>query len=183
MEVLSTRKVQNKKFEQLKSLTNFGKHSAVSPVACRALAGPYCSARVLSVFYLAHYSRIPVHWYAIHSVCWGIPIILTCIAMGFTHVGRLDSFPELETCSYYGALAAEIYHIIFYYGLILTIFAVMLYMQHRIRQLEKRNDPRVFNATFIITKTSLYLYPSLLIVCWLPHVVLAIIQLSMALTL
>jgi hypothetical protein len=26
------RKVQNKKFEQLKSLTNFGKHFAVSPV-------------------------------------------------------------------------------------------------------------------------------------------------------
>ncbi len=75
-------------------------------------------ALVYCLYYLAHYSRIPMNWHTIHLCCWGIPIVLTCISLGFTHLGRLDNFPTFETCSYYGSLAAEIYHIIFYYGLI-----------------------------------------------------------------
>lgn len=135
-------------------------------------------AVVYSLHYMAHYSRTPDNgsMRKLHVICWGIPIVLTCISLGFTKIGREDTYPVFEVCNYYGGLAAEVYHILAYYGLLLLIFGIMVYLQRNIILLEKSNDPRIFVATYTIAKMSLSFYPTLLIICWLPHGIVAIVE-------
>ncbi len=135
-------------------------------------------AVVYSLYYLAHYSRTPSNgnMLILHLTCWGIPIVLTCISLGFSKLGRQDTYPVFEVCNYYGGLAAETYHIVTYYGLLLLVFGIMIYLQKNIFLLEQVNDPRIFIATYNIAKTSLSLYPTVLLICWFPHGLVSIVE-------
>jgi hypothetical protein len=128
-------------------------------------------ALVYSLYYLAHYARTPTRgrMWKLHVFCWGIPICLSCISLTFTRLGVREESPDYEVCNIHHTTATIAYHLLTYYGMFGIVVCVMFYLMWKIRQLEFSNDPRVFNVTFTIARASLHYYPSLLLLCWLPH--------------
>ena len=145
-------------------------------LTCYPISWLWTTVLVYFLYCLATTGKVPTDLNAIHALCWGLPIVLTLISLGFSKLGREDYYYDFQVCSEYGGVAHSVYHGITYYGLLIGTFLVMIWMKYRILAVEKVGDARVFQPTYVIAKSSLRLYPSALFICWVPHMLIVFIQ-------
>ena len=104
-----------------------------------------------------------------HIVCWGLPIVLFAIEIPFTPFIR--SQPGFEVCDL-GSLDAAIYHAFAYYLLLLAIMIAFAVFSYKTAQLEKNEEPGYFHPSYVLLKDSVRLYPTAMVICWTPHLIL-----------
>lgn len=129
------------------------------------------------LYYLATQNKFPPQREIqyISATCWGLPVFLTALSVSCTQYGY-STFGKYsyEVCIFRRSEAAVIYHGIFYYGLLLLSWILMILMKRRLVKLEV--DTTAANGSlppsYQVAKTSLSLYPPALIICWLPHCIL-----------
>lgn len=147
------------------------KVSGVLNLVCYPMSWLWTLVLVYFLYSLATSGKVPQNMLMIHSICWGLPLLLFLLSLSVGKLGTTSSYYDFEVCSEYGGIAELVYHSITYYGLLFFCFLAMLVMFVRIKEHEKVGDVRVFQPTYILAKSSLRLYPTALVVCWVPHAI------------
>jgi hypothetical protein len=124
---------------------------------------------VYCLYTLAIEKKVPNNFFFFHCMTWPIPIIFFLISIPFSTY-RAPTDRPLEVCTI-GGFAANIYHDITYYGLLFICLGIMLYLYRKITKLETEQSAGVMEKSYLLTKSALFLYPILLFICWLPHIV------------
>lgn len=160
--ILPTRPSNNNWWCVLQSIFN---------LTCYPMSWLWTLVLVYFLYCLVATGKIPSNLVAIHSLCWGLPIVLFLLTLAFAKIGVTGDYYHFEVCSEYGGLAEVVYHSIAYYGLLLGCFVLMFILFWKILAVEKLGDARVFQPAYIVAKSSLKLYPAALFICWAPHAV------------
>ncbi len=105
-----------------------------------------------------------------HVVCWGLPIILSLGGLPFTRFTDNESL-GFEVCEVNLTKTAPIYHETVYYGLLLLVLLALTVLSYKTRKLEKTQEAGSFHPSYNILKDSTRLYPTAMVVCWLPHMI------------
>jgi hypothetical protein len=126
------------------------------------------------LYFLATENRFPSEKFvlSINVVCWGLPVFLTALSTTCTIYGysTFGIYPY-EVCIFRKETDAVIYHGIFYYGLLVLCWVLMVMMKRRLIKLQAAS----LSPSYQIARTSLSLYPPALIVCWFPHCILFLV--------
>ncbi len=129
---------------------------------------------VYHLYGVATTKALPSKWKirATHAICWGLPILLSVIEIPFTRFVRSEP-AGFEVCDI-TSHTSGIYHAVFYYFLLLGIIITLEIFSYKTAQLEKTQELGSFHPTYSTLKDSVRLYPTAMILCWLPHLILFI---------
>ena len=143
-------------------------------LTCYPMSWLWTLTLVYLLYKLAKGETLPSDLRYYHVANWGIPLIQSLGILIFTSYGRVSDEADYEVCLFHVNVSAAVYHAIAYYGLFFGVVIAMLYLKWQIRKLEQSNDTRSFNPTYFMAKMSLDLYPTALLICWLPHALLTV---------
>lgn len=124
------------------------------------------------LYSLATKGKLPLSALIIHSFCWIFPLILTLLNLTTNTFGMGQAHPY-EVCvisADKNQFAAEMWHIITYYGFWLVCVALMVLMYIRIVSMNQKD----LSSKFPLWQSSiapLQLYPLAMFVCWMPHMI------------
>lgn len=132
----------------------------------------WTTALMSLLFSLATTGKLPLSYPRLHSICWIFPMILAVLnfaTVSKAHAAARGRF-SFEICSLGDpSFTSELYHMITYYGLLVTCFIIMLTMYVKILFTENKY------AMWDAARNTLILYPLALFVCWTPHVAAVIL--------
>jgi hypothetical protein len=143
----------------------------------------YTVAIVFNLRCLVFYRRaVLVGWY-LHSACLGPPLILTLAELSTNPFGNPS---HNKVCSVSGnSMDALLWHDTAYSGLLLICVFVMIVFVAELKYLEwqaarnrQQTDTVIWKETYRTTQRYMLLYPVLLGICWLPHVIIGYIKLN-----
>jgi hypothetical protein len=143
-------------------------------LTCYPMSWLWTLTLVYLLYKLAKGQSLPSNLRYYHIFNWGFPLIQSLSMLIFTSYERVGEEADYEVCLFHVNIASATLHAITYYGLFFVVVIIMLVLKWKIIQLERSNDTRVFNPTYLMAKMSLSLYPTALIVCWLPHALLTV---------
>jgi hypothetical protein len=120
---------------------------------------------------LAYTGRLRLLRHHIHVICWGLPLLFAVLRMSTNTYGVESNLEYHSVCTYGGhnTEAGFLWEAITFCGLLLFACALMIFWLAEIRYLQKQKSTMATSATFVIAKETLFWYPVLLIVCWLPY--------------
>lgn len=151
---------------------------------------------------LAVHKRIRLSMPAAYAICWGLPLVTTLIYIAFIPEGtyeRPDGSSTSQLCSYGGHTEQQgfAWHMISYYGLLLFCIVYMIgnflsirsvYLlkeQVAVTDLQEQRAteyPNAANNTVLarvkMTSESLLLYPLIMVVFWIPHMIGVVLNLA-----
>lgn len=127
---------------------------------------------VYLLYRLAVTGKIVHNLALVHLVCWGIPISLALLQLCFSNYAA-DS-DKGEVCTYHINARAYYYHNISYYGLFFGSLLGMLVIFMKIYWMEISKSANVTSPPFQVAKSALQWYPTILVIFWVPHAVVAV---------
>jgi hypothetical protein len=103
-----------------------------------------------------------------HFVCWILPIFFALLTLAFSKYAPNNS---IDVCSENYTTNVDIYHLVTYYGMLITCLIIMLGMLLHLKYLQYyQREPSKSNV-FQLAIQSLELYPTSLFIFWIPHLV------------
>jgi hypothetical protein len=133
------------------------------------------------LFSIAVWENLPDNRYAAHFLCWGVPFVFACGQFG---VGGFGTHPHAgyDICAERDLdgdnTKSFIYHMITFYGLFLVTVFTLIAMLCVVQYLKWKRDARTLSHLFIMVQQILKLYPFILLICWVPHAVIKIFEIS-----
>ncbi len=104
-----------------------------------------------------------------HVFCWGIPIVLSLAGLSVTKYKHSEPI-GFEVC-YVSNQTSAIYHAIAFYGLLLVVLLALGILTYKTWRLEQAQDAGSFHPSYAILKDSVTLYPTAMVICWIPHLI------------
>ncbi len=105
-----------------------------------------------------------------HIVCWGLPIVLSVAGLSITRYTENNSL-NFEVCEVNITKGAAYYHLVAYYGLLVVVLLAMAFLSYKTKQFEKTHESGSLHPSYTILKDSTRLYPTALVICWVPHLI------------
>lgn len=129
------------------------------------------------LYSLAVHGVLPLSNLKIHLICWGFPLLFSLLTLTTNNFKRHKSPNDVEqVCTWGGnTFTGELWHGITYYGLWFGCFISMMIMYNKALQMSKTPSANSY-AMLKLAINALELYPLAMIVCWLPHVFVVLVN-------
>lgn len=123
---------------------------------------------VYFLYLLGARGEIPRNLNTQHAACWSIPVVVALSTRIFT---KYSGPHGADVCSVNTTPLPVAYHIISYFGLLLVCLVVIAAYFLKLHWLYRAEDPNVSSVAFRKAKATLQLYPLVMVIFWLPHLV------------
>jgi hypothetical protein len=120
---------------------------------------------------LAYTGRLRLLRHHVHIICWGLPFLLVLLRLTTNTYGVEPALEHSSTCTYGGKNIESgfLWEAICFCGLLLCCCFLMIFWFGEIQYLQKHQSTTATSLTFTIAKETLFWYPVLLVLCWLPY--------------